>query len=203
MSGTVAYSAAPEIFAGVPGYRRIVLLAEGCSNPLANAGLESDMRQQIQAMEEDKVTIADSKIEAWFLAYKSVNIKGERSKVQPGVAALLRRIMKGQGDKIPFVNALVALTNLVALKHLAPTGAFDFAKVKGPVVLGPAAGDESFTPIANPKTVVVPAGQVVLADQGAKVVICDKWNSKGGLDTAVSPEVTSVGIDIDMIIGAR
>jgi DNA/RNA-binding domain of Phe-tRNA-synthetase-like protein len=201
MPGEIAYSADASIFAGVPGYRRIVLLAEGCSNPLANAALESDMRQQIQQMADDKVNITDPKIEAWFLAYKAVKIKGERSKVQPGVTALLRRIMKGQGDKIPFVNGLVALTNLVALKHLCPTGAFDFSKIKGPVVLGPAQGDESFTPIANPKTVTTPAGQVVLADQGAKVVICDKWNSKGGLDTAISPEVSSVGIDIDMIIG--
>ena len=33
----VDYSADGAIFEGVPGYRRIVLLAEGCSNPLANA----------------------------------------------------------------------------------------------------------------------------------------------------------------------
>lgn len=197
----VAYSADAAIFEGVPGYRRIVLLAEGCTNPLANAALESEMRRQIQQMEEDKVDISNPKIEAWFDAYKAVKIKGERSKVQPGVTALMRRIAKGQGDKIPFVNAVVALTNLVALKHLSPTGAFDFAKISGPVVLGPAQGDESFTPIANPKTVATPAGQVVLADRGNKVVICDKWNSKGGYETAISPEVTSVGIDIDMIIG--
>ena len=201
MPGEVAYSADAAVFEGVPGYRRIVLLAEGCTNPLANAALESEMRQQIQQMADDKVDATNPKIEAWFQAYKAVKIKGERSKVFPGVTGLIRRIAKGQGEKIPFVNALVALTNLVALKHLAPTGAFDFAKIKGPVVLGPAQGDESFTPIANPKTVNTPAGQVVLADRGSKVVICDKWNSKGGIDTAISPEVTSVGIDIDMIIG--
>ena len=196
----VEYSVDAAVFAGVPNYRRIVLLAEGCSNPGANAALESDLRREIKQLEDDKVDITNPKIACWWDAYKAVGIKGEKSKVQPGVSALIRRISKGQGDKIPFISALVALTNLVALKHLCPTGAFDFSKIKGPIVLAAATGEESFTPIANPKTVAAKAGQVVLADRGAQVVICDKWNSKGGKDTAISPEVTAVGIDIDMIL---
>ena len=131
----VDYSVDAAVFAGVPNYRRIVLLAEGCSNPGANAALESDLRREIKQLEDDKVDITNPKIACWWDAYKAVGIKGEKSKVQPGVSALLRRISKGQGDKIPFISALVALTNLVALKHLCPTGAFDFSKIKGPIVL--------------------------------------------------------------------
>jgi hypothetical protein len=68
-------------------------------------------------------------------------------------------------------------------------------------VLGPTTGKESFTSIANPKTTACPEGIVALKDVGANILICDKWNSKGGRETAISPEVTQVGVDIDMIIG--
>ena len=80
-----------------------------------------------------------------------------------------RRISKGQGDQIPFISTLVAITNLVALRFMCPTGAFDAvclcdtfiendpahfcgphatprpqAKIQGAVVLGSADGTEKF-----------------------------------------------------------
>jgi DNA/RNA-binding domain of Phe-tRNA-synthetase-like protein len=150
------------------------------------------------------VGVTHPRLEAWFAAYKAAGIKGERQKVQPGVTALMRRVDKGQGDKIPAVSSLVAATNMVALKHLSPTGAFDLEKVKGPVVLGPAAGGESFRAIATPDKAptAMAAGQLCLTDQGSGTVICQNWNAKGGADFCISPAVTDVGIDIDMIVGA-
>ena len=87
----VEYSVDAAVFAGVPNYRRIVLLAEGCSNPGANAALESDLRREIKQLEDDKVDITNPKIACWWDAYKAVGIKGEKSKVQPGVSAHLFR----------------------------------------------------------------------------------------------------------------
>lgn len=152
MPAPIPYSVAPEIFDAVPGYRRIVLLAHGVANAPSDAGLESELRAAVGRLEEQKVTVTTDKIASWWSAYRAVGIRGDKSKVQPGVAALLRRIAKGKGAEIPFISVLVALTNCVALEHLCPTGAFDFTKVKGPIVLGPAKGTETFTPIANPKT---------------------------------------------------
>lgn len=151
-SAEVSYAVAPEVFEAVPGYRRIVLLASGVANAPSNPVLEEELRTAVSQLEEQKVNVNTKKIAGWWDAYRAVGIRGDKQKVQPGVAALLRRIAKGKGGEIPFISVLVALTNCIALKHLCPTGAFDFAKIKGPIVLGAASGDETFTPIANPKT---------------------------------------------------
>eukprot|EP01048_Picozoa_sp_COSAG05_P010178 COSAG05_NODE_882_length_6789_cov_6.646487_6_plen_218_part_00 len=200
----VQYSVEAAVFEKVPGYRRLVLLAKGVANPPDNGALNLSLTDRITATSEDKDrTVANPKIEAWWAAYKAVGIKVKsKDKVQPGVAALLRRIAKGQGDKIPFISCLVALGNFIALEYMCPTGAFDVAKLKGPLVLGPCTGNETFTAIANKKTEPATEGVVALKDEGAGLLVCDKWNSKGGLETAISPEVTEVGIDIDMIVGA-
>lgn len=49
--------------------------------------------------------------------------------------------------------------------------------------------------------VAVPKGAVSLRDVGSGTLICEKWNAKGGKETCISAEATSVGIDIDMIVG--
>lgn len=47
----------------------------------------------------------------------------------------------------------------------------------------------------------VSEGAVSLCDKGAGTLICEKWNAKGGKETSISAGATSVGIDIDMIVG--
>ena len=94
--------------------------------------LEAELRGRIAAAAGSK-ELAESKFEpprtaAWFAAYKAAGIKGGKAKVFPGVHGLLQRIKKGQGDKIPFVSALVAITNMVALEYTCPTGAFDLVR---------------------------------------------------------------------------
>jgi DNA/RNA-binding domain of Phe-tRNA-synthetase-like protein len=96
----VAYSVDPVVFDKVPGYRRIVLLAKGVVNAPSNASLELVLRSRITKTADDKITVADPKIDGWWTAYRAVGIKGDKAKVQPGVAALLRRITKGQGDGV-------------------------------------------------------------------------------------------------------
>ena len=50
----------------------------------------------------------------------------------------------GQGDKIPYISNLVAISNLVQLSHLLPGGITDLSKVQDGVELGPATGAETF-----------------------------------------------------------
>ena len=50
---------------------------------------------------------------------------------------------------MPFISCLVALGNFIALEYMCPTGAFDFAKVKGPLVLGPCTGEPWISPCST------------------------------------------------------
>eukprot|EP01051_Picozoa_sp_SAG22_P009786 SAG22_NODE_841_length_6894_cov_3.024135_4_plen_433_part_00 len=197
------YSVDSSVFAACPGYQRAVLVAKGVSNGSASAALEARLRAAVAAVAADEsMRDTSPKMQAWFKAYKSVGVKGEKSKVFPGVVGLLRRIAKGGGDKIPFISALVTITNVVALEHMCPTGAFDLENVSGEIRLGPASGDEMYTAIKDKKTKQSKAGDIVLQDTKAKVVVCNNWNSAGGLDTCISDSMEDVVVDIDMIIDA-
>ena len=64
--------------------------------------------------------------------------------MQPSTAPLLRRIRKGQGHKIPYINNFVAIANIVQLTHLTPTKPLNVAGLAGDVEVKPAAGTETF-----------------------------------------------------------
>lgn len=87
--------------------------------------------------------------------------------------ALVRSAAKGR--KIPSINKIVDLYNLISLKHVVPVGGEDLDKIKGGISLKFADGGENFTPL-NSKVLEHPyRGEVIYCDDNGNV-LCRRWN---------------------------
>ncbi|HAS73070.1 MAG TPA: hypothetical protein DCS67_02880 [Clostridiales bacterium UBA8960] len=60
---------------------------------------------------------------------------------------LLRRIIKGEG--LDSINNIVDLSNMLSLSYRCPVGTFDYAKIKGDVILRAGEKGESFLSLGN------------------------------------------------------
>jgi len=91
--------------------------------------------------------------------YRGLGI--DPTKTRPSSEALLRRVL--QGKPLYRVNGLVDALNLCSLRMLVPFGAYDRARVAGPVVLRPGGPGEGFEGIGRGRIAV--EGRPVLADR--------------------------------------
>ena len=53
---------------------------------------------------------------------------------------MARRVLRG--DKLPLINALVDVGNIVSLRHIMPVGGHDFGVMRGDIALRFATGAE-------------------------------------------------------------
>jgi DNA/RNA-binding domain of Phe-tRNA-synthetase-like protein/ureidoglycolate hydrolase len=91
--------------------------------------------------------------------YKALGI--DPTHVRPSSEALLRRVL--QGKPLYRVNSLVDALNLCSLRTLVPFGAYDRARVAGPLVLRRGRGGEAYEGIGRARVGV--EGRPVLADR--------------------------------------
>jgi DNA/RNA-binding domain of Phe-tRNA-synthetase-like protein/ureidoglycolate hydrolase len=91
--------------------------------------------------------------------YRALGI--DPTKTRPSSEALLRRVL--QGKPLYRVNALVDAMNLCSLRTLVPFGAYDRARIAGPLVLRLGREDEGYEGIGRGRIAV--AGRPVLADR--------------------------------------
>jgi DNA/RNA-binding domain of Phe-tRNA-synthetase-like protein len=188
------------LFEQVPDYRRGVVVGDGCDNSGGSPELERLLRERIAQIEANpSVTPEDPRIQAWTSLYKNYpSPPGER--IRPSVWNLVRRIKKGDGTRIPFISPLVAISNLVSLTYLVPSGLVDTDQVAGNLALGFAAGDEPFLAFGKDERVSVEAGEVIYYDDATREVMCRAWNSRGGKSTGIRAETKRTIIDVDGLL---
>ncbi|MBI5950736.1 MAG: hypothetical protein HY865_03685 [Chloroflexi bacterium] len=192
------YSVEPGIFDRFPDFYRGVVVVFGADNSLKNpSALEDEFRRKIRDVESDPgAGLNHPRIKAWQDIYEK--IAGEKSqKLIPSVGALVKRIKQGKGGNIPFISPLVAMSNLVSLTHLVPSGGIDGDKVSGDLVLGFAKGDEHFIQLGHSEPAPINPGEVIYHDSATRNVMCRMWNSKAGRETIISESTTFAVIDVD------
>ncbi|MEU1230704.1 phenylalanine--tRNA ligase beta subunit-related protein [Streptomyces sp. NPDC005828] len=140
----------------------------------------------------------DPRIEAWHTAYRSFGTNPRR--VRPSVDALGRRLAKK--GALPRINPAVDAYNVVSVRHGLPAGAFDLDHVAGEVVIRPAEGTESFTPLGEPDTVENPGpGEIVYADDSG--VLTRHWNHRDAHRTRVTEDSTHVTFILETLSATR
>ncbi|MET9118379.1 phenylalanine--tRNA ligase beta subunit-related protein [Streptomyces longwoodensis] len=140
----------------------------------------------------------DPRIEAWHTAYRSFGTNPRR--VRPSVDALGRRLAKK--GSLPRINPAVDSYNAVSVRHGLPAGAFDLDRVQGDVVIRPADGTETFTPLGEPDTVEHPGpGEVVYVD--AAGVLTRHWNHRDAHRTRVTEDSTHVVFALETLHAER
>lgn len=145
-----------EVFAKHPGFRRAVIVVRN----VANKGDLSDQVQEhissIKALDPQ-----DARLTAWSEAFAVEGMKVRD--FRPSIIALVKRI---QADK-PFgaISTIVDIGTIASLKFVLPAGAHPILADTTDVSLEYATGDEIDVTLDG-KTEVVPAGELVLKDNG-------------------------------------
>jgi len=192
------YSVHSAVFQQQPTFCRGVVVARGVSNAAADTAVEALLRAKINEVSADgAVTIDHPHLESWFQAYAKAQFPGGRQKVQSNLAAMMRRIKKGQGDKVPFVNRLVAIANLVQLTHLLPGDVFTHTAGVDELEVGPATGTQTFQALIGDDHAAPAVGEVCLYALRSQATIARQWHTKPGAPCNITPETTDVVLDFD------
>jgi DNA/RNA-binding domain of Phe-tRNA-synthetase-like protein len=165
--------------------------------PLTAAAVE-ELEQRLADGSWAPADETDPRIEAWHTAYRSFGTNPRR--VRPSVDALGRRLAKK--GSLPRINPAVDSYNAVSVRHGLPAGAFDLDRVQGDVVIRPADGTETFTPLGEPDTVEHPGpGEVVYVD--AAGVLTRHWNHRDAHRTRVTEDSTNVVFALETLRAER
>ncbi len=189
-----------DVFEKAPEFVRAVVLISGATNSKPTPELEQKLRQRLSIIAtDDELSPGDRRIEAWTNVYRQFpSPRGER--VRPSIGSLIRRIQRGGADKIPFISPLVAISNLVSLTYIVPSGLIDGERAQGDLILGAAAGRETFVPFGRDEPAKIGPGEIIYYDSVTEVVMCRAWNSQGGQATAIQPTTTRAVLDIDCLL---
>lgn len=192
------YKVETEIFDDFPRFARGVVIATGIDNESSSIPeLELLLRASISEVEEsDAISLKHPRIQAWYAAYQHFGVKRVRD-TSPSIATLVKRIKRGKGGDIPFISPLVAISNLIALKYLVPSGGIDAETIQGDLILGKAVGNETFVPLGRDEVLSPNPGEVIYYDKGTRNVICRAWNSKAGRSTVITRNTQRALIDVD------
>jgi DNA/RNA-binding domain of Phe-tRNA-synthetase-like protein len=175
------FRAFPEIRIGVAAFRGV-----------DNAGERPALTELLRAAEGEAAArigaapvFEHPRVVPWREAYRAF---GAKPKDHPSsIENLLRRVVRGQ--RLPVVNPLVDLYNVVSLRHLLPVGGEDLAAVEGDVELRFAGTDEpAVRLLGEPEARPPRPGEVIYADHlGA---LCRRWNWKEADRTKLTAATT-------------
>jgi DNA/RNA-binding domain of Phe-tRNA-synthetase-like protein len=156
----------PDLLAQFPSLTAGVIFAKGIDNASKDAGAESLLQAQAQAITASYASTPISShphIASWRAAYSSFGVKPTQYRC--AVEALLRHVLKS--GAVPHINKLVDICNYVSMKHVLPVAAYDLAHVSGPVEVRFAEGDEPFLPLYGKEIEYPKPGEVVYTDDEA------------------------------------
>lgn len=190
------YSVEPSIFERFPGFRRLVVVAEGVDNSVENPALLALLRHcEAEARGEAPADFrTHPALAAWCACFTAMGLNPNR--YPPSVVNLIKRTRSGKD--LPYINSLVAIFNCISLKYLVPCGGDDRAVITGDLRLGFASGQESYVPLGQPDVVEhPPVGEVIYYDTGNLDVFCRAWCWKNGDRSKMSPATTAACINVD------
>ena len=199
----------PALVARHPEYRMFTVVATGADN----RGTDEELARRL-AEAQEAVTAshgaashgaashgagdlaANPRLEAWREAFRRFD--ADPAVTRPSLEAMLERL--ASGHDLPFVNKLVAISNLVSLKHLLPAGGDDLTRIEGDFGLRLADGLESFTPIGgqgqDPPQRPEP-GEVIYADQ--QKVLCRKWIWRQADASKITESTRHAALNVDVL----
>src|SRR5829696_7551833 len=177
----VAVHISPEVAAGWPDYRAVVVVAEGIRNGPSDAAGDALLAEGERAARDSGIERAadDPRIAAWRSVFSQFGAKPSR--YPSSAESLLARLLKGEA--LPRINALVDTYNAVSLRHAIPIGGEDLDALEGDLRLVRAAGTEDFDGGEPPRP-----GEVVWRDDVG--VTCRRWNWRQGRRTQLTPATT-------------
>ena len=181
---------------------RYVLVADGVHNAAENEVLLALLRQEEAAVRANDAFTdikAHPRLASWRDMFAAFGVNA--NKCPPSVFNLIKRVRGGKD--MPFVNSLVAIFNILSMRHIIPAGGDDLGTVTGDISLQPALGSELYIPLGSTRDSDAvehpPAGEIVLVDTGSATVLCRAWCWKNGDTTKIEAATTRVAINLDIL----
>jgi DNA/RNA-binding domain of Phe-tRNA-synthetase-like protein len=178
-----------ELTPKFPDFRVALIVAEGLAiAPHRSATLDSEIAEAEARCRERSSGVELSAIPgvaAWRAAYRAFGIK--KTSYRSSVERLIKRVLAG--DRLPKVNALVDLYNLVSIESGLCLGCDDLDAIDGDLAFRFARPGDTFVdmgagegedPLDPPK-----AGEVVYAD--ARHVLCRRRNWRQDARSLLTP----------------
>ncbi|QXJ29864.1 B3/B4 domain-containing protein [Saccharolobus shibatae] len=132
----------------------------------------------------------DSVVRAYRDFYWRIGI--DPTKTRPSGEALRRRLVRG--NRLPRINIVVDIGNIVSVETLVPIGLYDSDKVVGDLHLVMSKGSEEFLGLGK-KTEKLDKGIPILVDDEGKVLHI--YPHRDSILTSITPDVKNV-----IIVGA-
>ncbi|HST50105.1 B3/B4 domain-containing protein [Jatrophihabitans sp.] len=189
------------VVAAFPDFEIRLVTATGVRNREVWPHLDAELAELEGLVESGRFaapTEDEEAISSWFAAFRSFGTNPRR--MRPSVYALLRRLA-GSG-RLPRITPAVDAYNLVSIRHRVPAGAFDLAKLPGPIEIRLARAGDSFTPLGEPDSVEQPRpGEVVYA--AGSEVLTRHWNYRDSERTKVDEDSTAIVFVLERVAASR
>ena len=191
------YSVDPEIFKLFPAFRRGVVVATQTDNTTPDPTLANLIAQAADKMLVESTDAEPERISVWNNAYLKLGV--DPKKFTPSIKFLYEQIRKGKPPRS--ISKIVDIMNLVSLRRMTPCGGDDLQTISpGDIHLGFAKGDESFAPLFKATAFEHPtAGEVIYYTPQTRKVMCRRWTWRNADFSKITPETTSVAINIDIM----
>ncbi len=194
---TIYLKIADEIFVDHPDVLLGVVIAHNIDNSVDNPEIATLLRTEEAALPAKMGAGPVSqhpKIAPWREAYRKFGAKPK--KYTSSIENLTKRVLKGH--EVGHINNLVALYNVVSLKHVVPVGGENLDAVEGDVILRVAGEEEPAVQMLGESDARPPyPREIIYADNvGA---ICRRWNWKEADRTKLTHDTKNAFLVIEAI----
>jgi len=173
ISDTSLVSIKDDIKKAYPSMKIALVAFKGVSNSTYHKGFEKYRDQVVDSLKN--TTLDDinqsSKIASYRQAIRESGIDWHSRR--PTMEALLRRI--AQNKPLFWINPLVDIGNLIAMKHHASQGIFDLDNLKTPTTMQKSIGGEKVLMIGDKKPITLKKGEICYFDQKGPFIVDLCW----------------------------
>ncbi|MEP6501691.1 MAG: phenylalanine--tRNA ligase beta subunit-related protein [Betaproteobacteria bacterium] len=188
------YTIAPDIFAAHPGYCRGIVVVSNARNDGHGAMIQAELRREEDRLRE-RVPAGDvaswPPVAAWREAYREFGAKV--SEHRSSIEAMTRRVVRP--DRLPSINPLVDIGNLVSLRYSLPAGVHPLPDSDAIIALRLAASGDVFAPADGSPVEFAPAGEVVFAQDHAILTRRWTWRQAAGTQTLRDTRAAFFNVD--------
>jgi DNA/RNA-binding domain of Phe-tRNA-synthetase-like protein len=194
----VTFRYAPEILARYPTVVGGVMLSSGLVNGPASDELRVEYAAEQEAVRERIGETPLSQLPslaAWRSVFRDFGL--DPTQYRGAAEALLRRLTKK--GKIPSVNTLVDIGNLVSVRSALPIALFDLRATTGTITVRFASGDERYTTLneaGEAQPVHPEPGEVIFSDE-MELVIARRWCWRQSDESAMRADTTSALVTVE------
>lgn len=188
------YHIASDILDAYPSYRRGVVVLRDADNRDEGSRLEPLLRAEEERLRHRLGTgnVAErAEVACWREAYRRFGAKP--SEHRSSIEAMVRRVLKP--DRLPTINPLVDIGNIVSLRHLLPIGVHPLPETEPGLQLRRAQAGDSFAAPDGSAAETPSPGEVVFA-QGA-AVLTRRWTWRQAAGTQTLAQTRDVFFNVD------